>query len=202
LENPEFQISIFRLISPFVLSALIVEDYQVILPKALPCFQQQFYLSPFRRFTSIQNSCRTVAQVSAFHALLLQQRRKEYKMKLFTIAQNEKLLENASPERYGKDHVPVVKLFLPLTNCTWLLTDIDPECHNIAFGLCDLGIGFPELGTVDLEELMSIRVALVFSIERDLFFKGKYPISVYARAASHFRAIVEDETILERFVRK
>jgi hypothetical protein len=28
--------------------------------------------------------------------------------------------------------------------CTWLLTELDPE-HELAFGLCDLGMGLPRL---------------------------------------------------------
>lgn len=48
-------------------------------------------------------------------------------MKLFTKEQLTKLLYNGSPERRGKDHKPVVKLFTPDAGCTWLLTDIDPE---------------------------------------------------------------------------
>lgn len=123
-------------------------------------------------------------------------------MRLLTIAQNEKLLDNGSPENYSKDHFPVVKLFLPGTAFTWLLTEIDHEYQNIAFGLCDLGMGFPEIGPVDLEELLSVRVAKIFAVERDLFFKGQFPISVYARAALHHEAIVEDETILAGFVPK
>jgi len=122
-------------------------------------------------------------------------------MKLFTIHQSEQLIKNGSTG-YGQDHIPVVKLFLPGTNCTWLLTELNPEYTSHAFGLCDLGTGFPELGSVDLEELQSIRVAGIFQVEKDLFFKAKYPISVYARAASHHEAIIEDETILAKFVRK
>lgn len=119
-------------------------------------------------------------------------------MKLFTIYQSEQLLKNGSTG-YGEDHVPVVKLFLPGTNCTWLLTETNPEYTNHAFGLCDLGLGFPELGSVDLDELLSVRVKGVYAVERDLYFKAKYPISIYARAARQHDAIVEDETILAQF---
>lgn len=86
----------------------------------------------------------------------------------------QKLLDNGSPENYGKDHSPVVNLFLPGTACTWLLTEIDPEFHNIAYGLCDLGMGFPEIGPVDLDELLSIRVVKIFVAERDLYFNAKF----------------------------
>ena len=38
--------------------------------------------------------------------------------------------------------------FTPDAGATWLLTEIDPDDHDHAFGLCDLGQGFPELGYV------------------------------------------------------
>ena len=39
------------------------------------------------------------------------------------------------------DFVPVVKFFTPDAGCTWLLTELEPEEPDIAFGLCDLGVG-------------------------------------------------------------
>ncbi len=55
------------------------------------------------------------------------------------------------------DPPPVVKLFTPDAGATWLLTEIDPDDHDRAFGLCDLGQGFPELGYVSLATLQSVR---------------------------------------------
>jgi hypothetical protein len=37
------------------------------------------------------------------------------------------------------DPAPVVKLFRPDAGATWLLTEIDPDNHDHASGLCDLG---------------------------------------------------------------
>jgi len=34
------------------------------------------------------------------------------------------------------DPLPVVKLFTPDADATWLLTEIDPEAQDVAFGLC------------------------------------------------------------------
>jgi hypothetical protein len=48
------------------------------------------------------------------------------------------------------DPRPVVKLFTPGAGAAWLLTELDPDDPDIAFGLCDLGLGFPELGSVRL----------------------------------------------------
>lgn len=89
------------------------------------------------------------------------------------------------------DHMPVVKLFTPDAACTWLLTEIDPGDPDIAFGLCDLGMGFPELGSVRISELESVRGRLGLPVERDLYFKAAHSVSIYARAARNAAAITE-----------
>jgi hypothetical protein len=122
---------------------------------------------------------------------------RETNMQLFTQYQYEKLLLNGKPEYQDKDHKPVVKLFTPDANCTWLITEI--HHLDIAFGLCDLGMGFPELGYVYIPEILEVRGRLGLPVERDQYFKAKYPISVYARAASVHGYIVENETILGKF---
>lgn len=120
--------------------------------------------------------------------------------RLFTIAQYEQLISNGSPQNRDQDHIPVAKLFLPGTGCTWLLTEIDPEEPDLAFGLCDLGMGFPELGYVSLEEITSVKTRYGMSVERDLHFIAKYPISVYALAARNHSQIVEEDSLLESHV--
>lgn len=149
-----------------------------------------------------QNFCRTVACHRLFPSCQPQTLRKENTMYIFNLYQYEKLLQNGSPGERGKDHAPVVKLFLSGSGSTWLLTELDPEEPTFAFGLCDLGMGFPELGYVDLDEIMEVRSKLGLRIERDLSFKGKFPISVYARAALAHDCIVEDETIVATYVKK
>lgn len=104
-------------------------------------------------------------------------------MKLFTKPQFTQLLKNGSTENRGKDHKPVVKLFTPDANCTWLLTEIDSEDQDLAFGLCDLGLGYPELGYVSITEFSSIRGKFGLPVERDICFEGKYPLSYYNEAA-------------------
>jgi hypothetical protein len=81
------------------------------------------------------------------------------------------------------DPKPVVKLFTPDGACTWLLTELDPEDPDIAFGLCDLGMGFPELGSVRLSELMAVSGALGLAVERDVHFTPTCTLSQYADAA-------------------
>jgi hypothetical protein len=93
-----------------------------------------------------------------------------------------------------KDFWPVVKLFNPTGAETWLLTELDPQDEDVAWGLCDLGNGFPEFGAVRISELESFRGPLGIGIERDLYFTAKAPISRYCEAARAAGCIVEDVT--------
>jgi len=104
----------------------------------------------------------------------------------------KKLTENGQLENRDKDHAPVVKLFLPGTACTWLLSELDYNDPDIAFGLCDLGMGFPELGSVRISELMSVKAGGIFGIERDTSFEAIYPMSVYSYAANAADMIITD----------
>lgn len=125
-------------------------------------------------------------------------------MKLLTIDRRERLLKNGQlrAELSGKflepepDFPPVVKLFTPDANCTWLLTELDPEDPDIAFGLCDLGMGCPELGYLSISELESVRGALGLPVERDRHFIAQHPLSIYTHAARIAGAITEDANAL------
>ena len=110
-------------------------------------------------------------------------------MELITKPQIEQLLANGRAQRAAADQnagaldfKPVVKLFTPDAQCTWLLTELDPD-DGLAFGLCDLGLGCPELGYVSLEELATVRGKLGLPIERDRHFIANKTISAYAEEA-------------------
>lgn len=108
---------------------------------------------------------------------------------LMTAKERAKLLKNGA--KRGEDHFPVVKLFTPDAGATWLLTELDPTDPDIAFGLCDLGLGEVELGTVSIRELMSLRGNMGLPVERDRWFTPAKPISAYAaegRAARRINA--------------
>ncbi len=109
------------------------------------------------------------------------------------------LANGATPEE--TDHLPVVKYFDPCGAATWIITELmPPESEgaepDILFGLCDLGMASPELGYVSLAELRSVTGRLGLGIERDLYFKAHYPLSVYAHAAHRRGRIVESDTLL------
>jgi len=114
-------------------------------------------------------------------------------MKLLTQAIIAKLRKNWDvAEREdghdGSDLVPVVKFFTPDAAATWLITEMAPD--GALFGLADLGLGFPELGYVDLEELKEVRGRLGLPVERDLYFKPTKTIGQYADEASAIGRIV------------
>lgn len=118
-------------------------------------------------------------------------------MKLITSEQREQLLANgkANHERQEQgldpiDFKPVIKLFTPDAGATWLLTEIDPDEPEIAFGLCDLGMGFPELGYVSLTELAEVRGQLGLSVERDLHFVANKTLGAYAEEARRQEVIM------------
>lgn len=110
-----------------------------------------------------------------------------------TSLQREQLLANgaATARCETADHVPVVKLFDPNGAATWLITDLDPENPSLAFGLCDLGHGFPELGWLSLDELSTYVGVFGQPIEVDRNFEGVAPISEYATAARAAGHIIE-----------
>ncbi len=98
--------------------------------------------------------------------------------RIVLLANGRESLENAD-----FDPAPVVKLFTPDAGATWLLTEIDPDDHDHAFGLCDLGLGAPEIAWVSLGELATVRGGLGLPIERDLSFRAEKRLSAYARDA-------------------
>jgi len=117
-------------------------------------------------------------------------------MKLITKAQTEQLLANGRAQRAAIDNdqaaldfKPIVKLFTPDAQCTWLLTELDPD-GGLAFGLCDLGMDEPELGYVSLIELNTVRGKLGLPVERDLHFVANKTISDYVDEARAHRHIL------------
>jgi len=116
---------------------------------------------------------------------------------LLTAEQRARMLRNGrdNAERIeddGNTHDfwPVVKLFCPWGAATWLLSELDPEDEDIAFGLCDLGMGCPELGSVSLSEIAAIRGPGGLTIERDQHFKPTKSLTAYAEEARRAGRIV------------
>ena len=84
-------------------------------------------------------------------------------MKLITKEVQKKLDDNMKLSE--DDRQPVVKFFGGGA-CSWFISEMEDE--NILFGLCDLGLGYREFGTVYLSELESLTFQFGLGVERDM----------------------------------
>ena len=112
---------------------------------------------------------------------------------LITADECTRLLANGQARAAGQDTdpLPVVRLFTPDAHATWLLASLDPADGDTAYGLIDLGLGMPDLGTVKLSDLASIVGPLKRPIERDLHFTATRTLSDYARLARINGSIID-----------
>lgn len=101
---------------------------------------------------------------------------------LLTVEDRVRLLVQALAD--DRDQLaPVLKLFTPDGAATWLISEVDPDDPDRLYGLCDLGLGFPEVGYVSLAEISAVRGRLGLPVERDLHFVADKPLSAYAEEA-------------------
>ena len=104
---------------------------------------------------------------------------------LITAEQHAQLLAVGEARANGQsiDPMPVVRLFTPDAHATWLLAALDPADGDTAWGLIDLGIGMPALGTVKLSELAGIVGPQRRPVLRDVYFHAARPLSEYVLLA-------------------
>ena len=117
-------------------------------------------------------------------------------MTLITKAQTEQLLANGRAQRAAIDRqdqahrLQARRQTLHPRRPMHLAPHRTRRRTDLAFGLCDLGLGCPELGYVSLTELRSVRGKLGLPIERDLHFDADKTISAYAdEARTHGRIV-------------
>lgn len=98
--------------------------------------------------------------------------------------QRTQMLANGVARARGDsiDPYPVVKLHTLDAGAVWLLVSLDADGDQ-AYGLCDGGTGFPELGTVSLSALDGVRGPRGMRIAADPHFKARQPLSAYAAEA-------------------
>lgn len=98
--------------------------------------------------------------------------------------------QQASPK--DLDFKPVVKIFNPYGAATWLFTEFGYDGR--LFGLCDLGFGFPELGYVNIYEILSTKIEIgesILPLERELFFYPEKTLSIYTKQSKEKGYIVD-----------
>lgn len=90
----------------------------------------------------------------------------------------ESMLEGI-PDLYDTESTPLAEKIVHAhyfsSNGDWYVTELDKE-DGTAFGHCDLGLGFPEWGYVNLIELEEVRdphFSAMPAVERDLHFEPK-----------------------------
>lgn len=112
---------------------------------------------------------------------------------LITDEQRAQLLANgrARAADAQADLWPVVRLFTPDAHATWLLAALNPADGDTAWGLCDVGIGMPEQGTIRLSDLAVIVGPDQLPVRRDLHFHAMRPMSEYLRMAQNNGSITD-----------
>lgn len=72
-----------------------------------------------------------------------------------------------------KGDLPAVKIFDPMGQAFWVLWEYD-ETDAIGYGLCDLGLGFPEVGTVSIREMIDTSNNRPIPFERDAMVTTRF----------------------------
>lgn len=106
-------------------------------------------------------------------------------MNFLTEPQRKQMLAHGAVRARGEaiDPHPVVKLHTLDAGAVWLLVALDAD-GDLAYGLCDAGTGFPELGHVSLSALGGVRGPRGLRIVADPHFKARQPLSAYAADAA------------------
>ncbi|WP_220458435.1 DUF2958 domain-containing protein [Enterobacter sp. RHBSTW-00175] len=112
---------------------------------------------------------------------------------LVTTEERARLLAHGTARDAGQhlDPLPVVRLFTPDAHATWLLASLDPTDGDTAYGLIDLGIGMPALGTVKLSDLAFIVGPRKQPVMRDRYFQPVRRLSEYLRLAEENGSITD-----------
>ncbi|MEO8546516.1 MAG: DUF2958 domain-containing protein [Burkholderiaceae bacterium] len=105
-------------------------------------------------------------------------------MTFLTEQQRAQMLADGAARARGEpiDPYPVVKLHTLDAGAVWLLVALD-EDGDRAYGLCDAGTGFPELGHVSLSALEAVRGPRGLRIVADPHFKARQALSAYTADA-------------------
>ncbi|HGM6158437.1 TPA: DUF2958 domain-containing protein [Pseudomonas aeruginosa] len=112
---------------------------------------------------------------------------------LITDEERARLLANGQARAADPaiDPLPVVRLFTPDAHATWLLAALDPADGDTAWGLIDLGLGLPALGTAKLSDLAGIVGPNKQPVMRDRYFQATRPLSEYVRLAQENGSITD-----------
>lgn len=113
-------------------------------------------------------------------------------MTFLTDHQREKMLVNGVARALGEDcdPYPVVKLYMPGADVTWVLAALDADGDR-AYGLIDVGTGFPELGEVSLSMLAGIKGPGGLPVVVEANYKPRKTLSAYVADAQRDGMVVD-----------
>lgn len=102
-----------------------------------------------------------------------------------TPRQRAAMLANGAMRANGRpvDADPVVKLYTLDAGAVWLLTELG-EDGDTAYGLCDVGLGSPELGHIRISDLANMRGPHGLPVVADPGFTARQALSAYAEQAA------------------
>lgn len=98
-------------------------------------------------------------------------------------------LEDARSRGASYDPKPVLKLFTPDAGATWLLAGLSQD-ERTGWGAVDLGLGFVEVGEIDMAELNTLRGRLGLPVERDRWFTPSATLSVYQQEGARCSQLI------------
>ncbi len=117
-------------------------------------------------------------------------------MSLITPEIEKKLRANNKCGSNGK-LLPAVRLFVPHTICSWLLSSMTEE--GLGYGLADLGT--PEWGYINLQELEEVEVevhGLTLRVQVDEEFVPMFAMKVHEHVARARGRLLIDTGLLQK----
>jgi len=111
-------------------------------------------------------------------------------MAFLTLEQRRQMLANGEARARGEDTdpYPVLKLYTPDAGASWVLTALDAD-GDLAYGLIDVGTGFPELGMVSLKMLAGIKGPKGRPVAVEPGYKARKTLSAYVADAQRDGAV-------------
>lgn len=85
---------------------------------------------------------------------------------------------------------PIAKLFAPDGAGTWLLSAVDPHDKDRAWGICDFGLGRPEIAWLSLAELGRLRGGLGMAVMVDEAFDPSASLAAYLEEAKRVGIVI------------
>lgn len=118
-------------------------------------------------------------------------------MGVLTEEQIDRLIENSHAPELKLDKVPVVHLVAYNLNYRWILTELDEDDEDVAYGLIDMNDNNPHVGYVRISDITELvkQKAYIFN---DYGFSTRHCLGTFSVMAEEAKRIVASENGFER----